>query len=562
MIVLIVIGVYLAILLGLGLFSGKLSRGTSKDYFVASHSIGPFLLLMSVFGTTMTAFALVGSTGKSFERGIGVYGLMASISGIVHVICFFAIGIRLWSYGMKHGFVTQIQFFRSRFESNGIGYLLFPILVGLVIPYLLIGVIGAGKTILPVTAGAFPDLFPHANAAWTGGIPPWLSGLGVCIIVLAYVFAGGSRGAAWANTFQTLVFMAMGVVAFTLIVKSLGGVEQASKVPLTMNEKGQLVQNYGINSETHKVEKLETPKVVGTVHGEVDPSLAGYQPHFGRKVFEMDYKSKTPAGEIVDKKRELGIPPWMFLTYLFIPLSVGMFPHLFQHWLTARSANTFKLTLIAHPLCIMVVWVPCVLIGAWATGLVPPGVPPAAVLSKMMADLVSNQVLTGLLTAGVLAAIMSSLDSQFLCLGTMFTNDIVLHKVGHDRYTDKQTIWIARAFIIGIVSLTYVLSLWAANKNVFDLAVWCFSGFAMLTPLVFAALYWRRTTTAGAYASIITGTAVWLVFFILAGGGEYTVGPGIMPVTFCVLASTVALIVVSLATKPPSEETLAKFFSR
>ena len=112
------------------------------------------------------------------------------------------------------------------------------------------------------------------------------------------------------------------------------------------------------------------------------------------------------------------------------------------------------------------------------------------------------------------------------------------------------------------MALTYVLSLWAANKNVFDLAIWCFSGFAMLTPLVFAALYWKRATTAGAFASIICGTVVWLVFFSISGGAEYTVGPGIMPVTFCVLASSVALIVVSLATKPPSEETLAKFFSR
>ena len=44
-----------------------------------------------------------------------------------------------------------------------------------------------------------------------------------------------------------------------------------------------------------------------------------------------------------------------------------MFPHLFQHWLTAKSANSFKLAVVAHPLLIMLVWVPCVLIGAWAT---------------------------------------------------------------------------------------------------------------------------------------------------------------------------------------------------
>ena len=65
---------YLALLLGLGIYSGTLFRGTSKDYFVASRSIGPFMLLMSVFGTTMTGFALVGSTGKAFTTGVATYG--------------------------------------------------------------------------------------------------------------------------------------------------------------------------------------------------------------------------------------------------------------------------------------------------------------------------------------------------------------------------------------------------------------------------------------------------------------------------------------------------------
>ena len=76
------------------MFSKTLFRGTSTDYFVASRSIGPFMLLMSVFGTTMTAFALVGSTGKAFERGVGTYGLMASSSGLIHAACFFLIGMR------------------------------------------------------------------------------------------------------------------------------------------------------------------------------------------------------------------------------------------------------------------------------------------------------------------------------------------------------------------------------------------------------------------------------------------------------------------------------------
>jgi len=277
---LIVIVCYLGLLLALGILSSRSFRGTSKDYFVASHSIGPFLLLMSVFGTTMTAFALVGSTGKAFERGIGVYGLMASISGLVHAAVFFLIGIRLWVFGKKYGYVTQIQYFRARFESSGIGYLLFPILVLLVIPYLLIGIIGAGKTLLPVTAGAFPDLFPNlATPQWAGGIPVWLTGLVICGVVLTYVFMGGSRGAAWANTFQTLVFMVMGVVAFVLIAKNLGGLENASKVTIQINEKGQVVQPYRWDNASKEQVENNPPKVVGKLVFEGEsPEPGTYSP--------------------------------------------------------------------------------------------------------------------------------------------------------------------------------------------------------------------------------------------------------------------------------------------
>jgi len=560
-IVLIVIACYLGLLLALGMLSSRLSRGTSKDFFVASHSIGPFLLLMSVFGTTMTAFALVGSTGKAFERGIGTYGLMASSSGLIHAACFFLVGVRLWAIGKKHGFVTQIQFFRARFESDKLGYLLFPVLVGLVIPYLLIGVIGAGKTIRPVTAGAFPNLFKHANPLFDGGVPAWLSGLVICLVVLAYVFAGGSRGAAWANTFQTIIFMGMGVLTLFLIISKLGGLQQASEIVARVDDKGALVQEYGYNKQKREIEKLAEPKVIGHVKNPEDISkFAGKQPHLTRETLQITYMGKAPDGKLVPAEREVGVPWLLFLSYMFIPLSVGMFPHLFQHWLTARSAKAFRLTLIAHPLCIMVVWVPCVLIGTWATGLLPPGMPPAAVLSNMLNILVDSPVLTGFLTAGVLAAIMSSLDSQFLCLGTIFTNDIVLHRAEKGKHSEAKIIWIARGFIIAIVAITYVLAQVFANKNVFDLAVWCFTGFSALTPIVFAALYWRRATAAGAAASVLAVIVTWSMFFANAGYGEEATVGGVLPVVFCFLAGAIVMVAVSLVTKPPSQRTIDKFF--
>lgn len=520
-----IIGGYLCLLLGLGLVSNAFFKGTSADYFVVSRSVGSFLLLMSVFGTTMTGFALVGSSGKAFTSGIGVYGLMASWSGLIHSAVFFLVGIRLWAVGKRYGYVTQCQFFADRFESPNFGYLLFPILVLLLIPYLLVGVIAAGKFLHATTSGMFPDAFPLTLPngkphPLSGGLPPWLGSLAICGVVLFYVFFGGLRGAVWANTFQTLVFMVTGLIAFYMIANSdrLGGLSSASEL-------------------------------VGE-HAKSAPRLSrAANPDGGEQIGHLQ-----------------------FLSYIFIPLSVGMFPHLFQHWLTAKSAKSFRLTVVAHPIFIAIVWVPCILIGIWAAGLVAAGelrvANPNAALGAMVNTLVKSPILSGLVGAGVLAAIMSSLDSQFMCLGTMFTNDIVIKLSSKDRFTDRQKIWISRFFILGIVTITYLLALMLQeNTHVFDLGVWCFSGFASLFPLAFAAVYWRRVTRAGAYACLIVTVVVWSIFFyrdIIAekpeGMEDELLVAGMMPVTFIFLASAATLVIVSLVTKPLPRETTEKFF--
>ncbi len=512
----IVILIYLGLLLALGVFSSRFFRGTSTDYFVASRSIGPFLLLMSVFGTTMTGFALVGSSAKTYNLGIGVYGLMASYSGLLHSACFFLVGIKLWAFGKKYGYVTQCQYFRDRFESSALGYVLFPILVVLIIPYLLVGLIAAGSAIKGLTSPVIkpdgtivrPGMFPELFEATNGAIPPWLTGLVIATIVLVYVFLGGVRSTAWANTFQTIVFMITGVVAFTLIAKALGGPAAASEAVLERNADAMAREG--------KISKLQ------------------------------------------------------FFSYAFIPLSVGMFPHLFQHWLTAKSAKAFRLTVIAHPIFITLVWVPCVLIGAWALGVPKMDDTPAnAVLGKMVAVLVDQPVVTGILFAGILAAIMSSLDSQFMCMSTMFTNDVVVHAKGKDHFNDKQLLWLGRGFVIGIVAVTYAISLLKLPINVFDLGVWCFSGFGAMFPVVFAAVYWKRATKAGVIAALLATAALWLglisydlfVFKENHPKEEFLLG-GMMPAAALFATCLVTLVLVSLATKAPDHATIAKFFPK
>ena len=71
----------------------------------------------------------------------------------------------------------------------------------------------------------------------------------------------------------------------------------------------------------------------------------------------------------------------------------------------------------------------------------------------------------------------------------------------------------------------------------------------------------ERATKQGVIASILAALVSWAYFFHLSGyGGEYFVGPGIVPAAICFLAASVALVVVSLMTEPPSKETLKEVF--
>jgi len=356
-------------------------------------------------------------------------------------------------------------------------------------------------------------------------------------VVLIYVFFGGVRGTAWANAFQTIIFMILGCVTFFAIADKLGGPEEATR----------LVQEYNPAKLKCKV---------------TDSDVANYQAKLA------DYEA-DPKAAVIKPKPPQSISKLAFLTYMFIPLSVGMFPHLFQHWLTARSAKSFRLSVIAHPLMIMIVWVPCVLIGIWATSAILSGKPvippnltnPNAVLAIMVKKMTSPW-LGGFLTAGILAAIMSSLDSQFLCLGSIFTNDIVGHYIAHEGLSDRQKVLTGRIFVVCIVAITYLIAVLWRKTGVFPLAIWCFSGFASLFPLVFAAVYWRRVTKAGAYACVLVAATVWIYLFRESGFGadrEYLF-LGMMPVATIIGLSTLALVVVSWMTAPPSQATVDKFF--
>lgn len=475
---------YLLVVLLIGAWSSRRLAATGEDFFVAGRTIGPFVLLMTLFGTHMTSFALLGASAESYRIGIGVFSLMASSSALMVPLVFFFVGTRVWAVGSRLGLLTQVQFVRARWGSDLVGLLLFVVLVLLLAPYLLIGVMGGGITLEQITDGA---------------APPWLGSLLISGVVIGYVTSGGLRGTAWVNTFQTALFMFLGAVTAILIVTKLGGVGSA-------------------------LDRIAESRPELLVRGDA-------------------------------------IHPLRLLTYTLIPLSVGTFPHIFSHWLSARSASTFKVPVVLYPVCIVVVWIPSVLLGLFGNIDFPGlgGPESNSVLIRMIA-LYAPDLLAGLLGAGVFAAIMSSLDSQSLSVGTMFTQDIVRHYRWGGELSESRQVLLGRLFVVAVVTVVFLLSL-VAERSIFALSVWSFTGFASLLPIVVAALYWRRSTAAGAAAAIVTVIALWVWFFVRGfGQPDYSVGgTGVMPVAVIFAGSIAALIIGSLFSKPPRPERVARF---
>jgi len=193
--------------------------------------------------------------------------------------------------------------------------------------------------------------------------------------------------------------------------------------------------------------------------------------------------------------------------------------------------------------------------------------------------------LAGLLGAGIMAAVMAS-DSQILALSTMFTEDVFAHYGGKRRFGESVQVQTGRLFVVLLTLFAYAVAL-RAPETIFELAIqYAFSGFAALSPLLVAALFWRGSTKWGALAvTLWTASAVVAVAFYqhavpapapgppivswTAGGIDVltrtpggTAVFGFMPVVPMVIVSALLMIVVSMATAKPNAATVEKYFPR
>jgi SSS family solute:Na+ symporter len=319
----------------------------------------------------------------------------------------------------------------------------------------------------------------------------------------------------------------------------------------------------------------------------------------------------SPQAYLLSRER---FSPAYFFAYTLIPLSSIAFPHITIFCLTARRMSQFRSTVVLYPLCIAAIWLPCVFLGVMANrasdvpaiqaklearqALASPAASAAlapearaALRARAAGDDVLVRLLehyapawlAGLLGAGIMAAVMAS-DSQILALSTMFTEDVFAHYEGKTRFGEAAQVHTGRAFVIGLTVLAYVIAL-RLPESIFTVAVqYAFTGFAGLSVLLLAALFWRGSTKWGALASTLWAAAsvagiaavnAWVpappagqatTVWSLAGvelvtrttGGLAVLGT--QPVVPAVAGSALAMLVVSALTRRPSASTIARYF--
>lgn len=230
-------------------------------------------------------------------------------------------------------------------------------------------------------------------------------------------------------------------------------------------------------------------------------------------------------------------------------------PHILARFQAIRSPK-----LVASSRRIAVSWSLLTMLGAILVGLsgiayIQPGLE-SADTEKVFMLLVSalfHPVIAGILLAAILAAVMSTADSQLLVSSSTLAEDFYKALL-RPQANDKELIWVGRGAVILVALVAYFIAL-TPDSKVLDLVSYAWAGFgAAFGPCLVFALYWRRMNSFGALAGILSGGITVVLWKQWQGGwfDLYEIVPG-------VVIATIMIIVVSLLTPEPNERVLQRY---
>lgn len=321
------------------------------------------------------------------------------------------------------------------------------------------------------------------------------------VIILLYTFMGGFNAVCWTDFFQGML-MLVALMAAPIV--------------------GYIAVNAG-----------ETGSIAGTAASAISTS--------------DHYWNLLPSGKF----------DWASVSVILSGLGWGLgyfgMPHILVRFMSIKSVKAVK-----RSRNIAIVWIVLALTAAVTTALV--GALYLPTMDKQenvfinMATSLFPAALAGLLLSAVVAASMSTADSQLLVSSSSFTSDIY-KAVINKKASSKELMWVGRIVVIVIAIVAVIIAVNPSTGGIMDLVENAWAGFgSAFGPVIILSLFWKRFTYKGAVAGIAAGAltdVLWLIF--LSGStGIYEIIPGF-------IIGMIAAVVVTLADKKPSDEVIELF---
>lgn len=489
---------YLALMVVVGAVYAK-KNSSSEDYFLGGRNLNGFVAALSAQASDMSGWLLMGLPGSVYAFGTGQVWI--AIGLFIGTVCnWLFISKRLRRYTIRaNNALTLPTYFENRFHDKR-RVLLLVSSITIVIFFLVYtaSALAAGGKLFNLVFGIDYTVAMTVGAA----------------VILVYTFMGGFMAVCTTDFIQGML-MLVGLLAVPLIALGFVGAGNVGDL-------------------------IEKSNVAGGASAYLNIMYNGAEKHRF-----IDILSQLAWG----------------LGYM------GM-PHILVRFMAVKDEKE-----LSKSKGVAILWVALSLAFACVIGVVGraylyptvlEGGQSENVFIAMIIDLFTKDIklpiVGGIFLCGILAAIMSTADSQLLVSASSVAEDIYKGILKKDA-DDKKVLRVSRITVLVIAVLAYIIAL-DPNSSIMGLVSNAWSGLgSAFGPIVVLSLFWKRTNFHGAVAGIVTGALTVIVwdYIPLVGGQTLGAATGLYSLLVGFGLSLVAIVVVSLLTPPPTEEMLQEF---
>ena len=485
------IAVYLIAMLGVGVWFAK-KNNSVDDFYLGGRKLGPFVTAMSAEASDMSSWLLMGLPGVAYLSGLAEAGWTAIGLAVGTYLNWLIVARRIRRYSNHLDAITVPQFFSKRWgdDRNLLSAIAAVIIIIFFIPYLASGFSACGKL--------FASLFG------TSYVTAMLISAAVIVI---YTVMGGFLAASFTDLIQSII------MTVALIVVLSFGVAQAGGLDAVMD-----------NAQ----------------------SLAGYL-------------SLTQIHDAVTG----GAGSYSLLTICsLLAWGLGYFgmPHILLRFMAIEEEKKLALSRRVATVWVVISMGVAIFIGVVGNGMTKAGameqLADSETIIVQIASLISHYgvfaaLIAGVILAGILAATMSTADSQMLAASSSVSQNLLV-EFFHLKITGRKSVVVARSTMV-VIALVAAFLARDANSSVFRVVSFAWAGFgAAFGPVVLFGLFWRRSNKWGALAGMVVGGAMVFIwkYGIATLGGAFAIYE-LLP---AFIAASIAIVVVSLLTEKPGGE--------